>query len=268
MSKTIFITGSTDGIGLATAEMLLKKGHHVIIHGRSAEKIKNIEQKLNALSTDGKLESYVADLSQMVNVEKLAEQVSANNDKIDVLINNAGVFAVENSVTKDCLDVRFAVNTIAPYLLTKKLLPLLAEGGRVINLSSAAQASVNIEALAGKISLDHSSAYAQSKLALTIWSNYMAGMPDNHGTVFIAVNPKSFLGSNMVKQAYGIQGADLNIGADILSRAALSDEFADANGKYFDNDIQQFSNPHPDALDASKRQAVVDTMETILEKLN
>ncbi len=167
-------------------------------------------------------------------------------------------------LTKDGLDVRFAVNTIAPYLLTKKLLPLLDASGRVINLSSAAQFPVDPAALAGKAELSDGAAYAESKLALTMWSRHMALSLKNDGPSIIAVNPKSMLGTKMVKQAYGVAGGDLRIGAEILTRATLSDEFEGVSGQYFDNDIGQFASPHPDALNPQKCEEIVRVIEEIL----
>ncbi len=134
MKKTIFITGSTDGIGLETARMLLGQG----------------------------------------------------------------------------LDVRFVVNTFAPYLLTQRLLPLLGPPGRVVNLSSAAQASVNPDAMRGTVKLADMEAYAQSKLAITMWSRVMAETLSD-GPAIIAVNPGSLLGSKMVKEGFGVAGNDLRI---------------------------------------------------------
>ena len=84
------------------------------------------------------------------------------------------------------------------------------------------------------------------------------------GPAIIAVNPRSMLGSKMVKEAYGVAGGDLRIGAEILCRAALSDEFADASGKYFDNDTGRFASPHPDALNAKKCEDVVREIEAII----
>ena len=153
-----------------------------------------------------------------------------------------------------------ACNTIAPYMLTKKLLPLFNLSGRIINLSSAAQAPVDTKILAGPPRLSDGEAYAQSKLALTMWSCHMGRALKNKGPAIIAVNPASFLGSKMVKEAYGVAGKDLSIGADILCRAALSDEFASASGRYFDNDSGKFSPPHPDALNDRKCETVIRTI--------
>ena len=267
MPKTILITGATDGIGLETARMLVSQGHHVLLHGRNPEKLKTVEKELSHIPDDGRIERYVCDLSCMANVPALATAVAGKHAKLDVLVNNAGVFKVLDPMTSEGLDVRFAVNTIAPYLLTQRLLPLLGESGRVINLSSAAQSPVDPQALAGGVQLSDMAAYAQSKLALTMWSRSMALSLGDNGPAIIAVNPASMLGSKMVKQAFGVDGGDLRIGAEIVCRAAMSDEFSAASGKYFDNDSGQFSTPHPDALNPQKGEAIVRAIEAVLADL-
>ncbi len=264
MQETILITGSTDGIGLETARMLVSQGHHVLLHGRNPSKLEDAEKTLSGLPGDGRVTSYVADLSRMADVETLAKAVADSHEKLDVLINNAGVYKAPDPITQDGLDVRFVVNTLAPYLLTQRLLPVIGPSGRVINLSSAAQAPVNPEALAGQVRLSDMDAYAQSKLALTMWSRTMALALKDAGPVIIAVNPGSMLGSKMVKEGFGVAGGDIGIGAEILTRAALADEFAAASGQYFDNDKGQFAPPHPDALDPRKSAEVVSVIETVL----
>jgi len=266
MKKTILVTGSTDGLGLETARMLVSRGHHVLVHGRSASKLADAEQVLQALPGEGSVECHLANLSVMAEVETLAATVAEKHDRLNVLINNAGVFGVADPETKDGLDVRFAVNTIAPYLLTQRLLPLLGTSGRVVNLSSAAQSPVDLRAMASSASLSGNAAYAQSKLALTMWSRHLALSLGGEGPAVIAVNPGSFLGTKMVKQAYGMDGQDVGIGADILCRAAMSDEFASASGEYFDNDSGRFASPHPDALDLGKSQEIVRTIEMVLAR--
>lgn len=264
MKKTILVTGSTDGLGLETSRSLVSQGHHVLLHGRNASKLADAEKELSALPGEGSVESYLADLSVMAEVEAMATAVAAKHDRLDVLINNAGVFGAAETRTKDGLDVRFAVNTIAPYLLARRLLPLLGKSGRVVNLSSAAQSPVDLNALAGNVVLSDNAAYAQSKLALTMWSGDLALTLGDEGPAIIAVNPGSFLGTKMVKQAYGMDGQDIGIGADILCRTALSDEFATASGQYYDNDSGRFASPHPDALDLGKSQEIVRTVEMVL----
>ena len=262
--KTILITGSTDGIGLETARKLFSLGHRVLLHGRSQEKLRAVIETLQDFPGSGPVESYVADLSRLVEVESFAAAILEKHDHLDVIINNAGVYSAPVATTSDGLDLRFAVNTIVPYLLTKRLLSLLNTEGRVINLSSAAQSPVELEALRGNRPINDGEAYAQSKLALTMWTGGLAASLGDIGPTLIAVNPGSFLGSKMVKEAYGMAGKDLSIGANILTRAALDDEFANASGKYFDNDAEEFGYPHPDALNATKMANLIVEIEAIL----
>lgn len=264
MKKTILITGSTDGIGLVTAKSLVESGHTVLLHGRSEAKLSVAKAQLLERSHNAHIEIYNADLSVIGDVKKLAKEVAEQHQQLDVLINNAGVFIVPETVSADGLDIRFVVNTIAPYLLTQQLLPLLGSAGRVVNVSSAAQAPINPDDLARPSHLEDGTVYAQSKLALTMWSRQMAASLGNHGPAIIAVNPASFLGSKMVEQAYGVAGGDLQKGADILVRAALSEEFSEASGLYFDNDKGQFSSPHHDALDPEKMAEVSQKIEDLL----
>ena len=266
MSKTILLTGATDGIGLATAKMLLEQGHHLLLHGRNPQKLEDVAKSLSSEISGAEIKTYVADLSNISDVQNLADSVTKDHQSLDVLINNAGVLKTPEVITKDSLDVRFVVNTLAPYLLTKLLLPLMGNTGRVVNLSSAAQAPVNIEALNGKVQLDDMGAYSQSKLAITMWSRIMAESLKD-GPMIVAVNPGSLLASKMVTEGFGVAGNDIGIGADILTRAALSDEFADASGKYFDNDSRQFAPPHNDALDQQKSEEVVQAIEALLLKI-
>jgi NAD(P)-dependent dehydrogenase (short-subunit alcohol dehydrogenase family) len=118
MQKTILITGSTDGIGLEAGKTLASMGHNILLHGRNPSKLEQIERTVSELAEGGRVESYLADLSRIADVEALAKAVTEKHDSLDVLINNAGIFKTPNPITYDGLDVRFAVNTIAPYLLT------------------------------------------------------------------------------------------------------------------------------------------------------
>lgn len=261
--KTIMITGATDGLGYETAKKLAGLGHTLLIHGRSSTKLDITKAALLDVSGSGTIETYKADFASLHDVKNLAASVLEHHSSLDVLINNAGVFKIQNPITDAGLDARFVVNTMAPYLLTKLLLPTMTPKSRVLNLSSAAQSSVDLNALAGKVKMTDAQAYAQSKLAILMWSFALAAQLGGSGPIFIAINPGSFLGTKMVKDAYGMKGHDISIGAEVLSRAALSDDFAMASGKYFDNDSGRFAQPHADALDLRKNQQLIDALSEL-----
>lgn len=268
MKKIILLTGATDGIGFETAKVLAAQGHTLLVHGRNASKLQQLKETLAQSGSNNTIETYQADLSNLSEVATMAATIKEHHKHIDVLINNAGVFKTSQPITDSGHDVRFIVNTVAPYLLTQQLLPIFNHTGRIINLSSAAQAPVSLEALKGQQRLTDGDAYAQSKLAITMWTFQLAQSLGSQAPIFIAVNPASFLGSKMVKEAYGADGKDLSIGADILVRAALDDTFAQHTGQYFDNDIGNWSQPHPDALNESKNQSLIAVIEELLGQHN
>ncbi|MEM7295854.1 MAG: SDR family NAD(P)-dependent oxidoreductase [Pseudomonadota bacterium] len=257
MGKTILITGATDGIGLETARRMARDGHTLLLHGRS-------QAKLDPVVAETGGTGLLADLSRLEEVAKLAREVTATTGRLDVLINNAGVLKTPQSKAAGGLDVRFVVNLLAPMALTARLLPLIPKDGRIVNLSSAAQAPVGLAAMRGERQLGDMEAYSQSKLAITMWSMELAEAL-SAGPVVIPVNPGSLLASKMVREGFGVSGSDIGIGADILISAATAPEFASASGRYFDNDAGQFGTPHPDALDRDKRREVVAAAEALLD---
>ncbi|MDJ0628918.1 MAG: SDR family NAD(P)-dependent oxidoreductase [Rhodobacter sp.] len=258
MRKTILITGATDGIGRPTARRLAEQGHKVLLHGRNAEKLKTAADEIGPDA-----ETYLADLSHLEDVHSMAALVRERHTRLDVLINNAGILKSANTRTVSGRDIRFEVNTIAPYVLTRELLPIIPSSGRILNLSSAAQAPVDVTAMAGGRDLGDMEAYSQSKPAITIWSQALATeLPD--GPLVVSVDPGSLLATKMVKEGFGIAGNDIEIGADILIRAALSDEFVSMTGKHFDNDAGRFALPHPGAQQADHVAAVMAALNGIV----
>ena len=261
MSKTILVTGATDGIGKLTASLLAAQGHNVLLHGRNSAKLQNV-----AADIHGNTESYIADLSKLSDVESMAAEILERHTRLDVLINNAGILKTSAPRTADDLDIRYVVNTFAPYVLTQRLLPIIPASGRIINLSSAAQAPIDFAGMKGERHLEDMDAYAQSKLAITIWSQEMARELQD-GPIVVAVNPGSLLASKMVKEGFGVAGSDLRIGADILCKAALDDSFAQASGKYFDNDSGAFQRPHFAAQKTEHTTAVMQTMKEVIARM-
>ena len=191
----------------------------------------------------------------------MSDEIIEKHHAIDVIINNAGVLRADEVCTAEGLELRFAVNSIAPFLITERLLALMPKGGRVVNLSSAAQAALNPQNLTQCEPMSDMAAYSQSKLAITAWTRRMADFHSDK--VFVAVNPASLLGTKMVKEGFGIDGSDISVGADIICRAAISDEFASASGLYYDNDAKSFAPPHHDARDDALADEIIATMRAI-----
>jgi len=276
--KVILLTGATDGIGYEAAKELVAQGHQVLAHGRSASKLQALQEELIHVKT------YQADLADLDQVQSMVYTIKREHPHIDVILNNAGVFKIQQqqqTTTKvffkknddnnddddtSRMDVRFVVNTMAPYLLTRLLLTNVPKGGRVINIASAGQASVTLSHLQPSNTrssrLEDFDAYAQSKLAMIMWNNHMASKDDNH--VFVSVNPGSLIDTKMVRDGFGVAGKPLSIGRDILVRAAVSSEFDNASGMYFDNDIGDFGPCHIDGRDPRKCCALVDIMDATL----
>lgn len=266
--KSILITGSTDGIGKLAALKLAKEGHRVYVHGRSAEKLAAVIDEVKAESANENVQGYVADFSDLKAVVAMAKQVTTELDGLDVLINNAGIFNTSQNQTEDGFDIRVGVNYLAPYVLTKALLPLLKKSNnpRIINLSSAAQAPVSFKALSGKAFVTTQESYAQSKLALTMWSFELAKLEPQ--IQVIAINPGSLLNTKMAREAYGQYWAPAGKGSNMLVELATLEEYTGVTGKYFDNDKGsvkgEFSEAHSDAYDQEKIANLISKTEEIL----
>lgn len=195
----------------------------------------------------------------------MTEYLLQANTVFDVIINNAGVLKTDKPILNNGLDIRFMVNTISPYIICKELKNALSSDARIVNVSSAAQAKVEIAALAGQIHLrDDFQAYAQSKLALMIWTNQLAKSLIKTQSI-IAVNPGSLLASKMVKDGFGIEGKDLSIGANILVDCALEPKFQQIKALYFDNDIGEFGEPDRSLFDSAHCKRVMTSLDTIIE---
>ncbi|ACN14605.1 putative dehydrogenase/reductase family protein [Desulforapulum autotrophicum HRM2] len=264
MQKIILITGSTDGIGKLAAIKLAGDGHAIYLHGRNRQKLDSTISEIKSITQNERISGFVSDLSDLDAVEKMVDQINNDLPKIDILINNAGIFKSSASHNQSGLDVRFAVNYLAPYLLTEKLIHLIKKGNdpRIINLSSAAQSAVSIDALCGSINLSEQEAYAQSKLALTMWSFHLAEiLPD---VAVIAVNPGSLLNTKMVAEAYGRSWSPADKGANILYDLAVSECYKGITGKYFDNDQGNFAQAHPDAYSEMKIAQLIQTTQNLI----
>ncbi|MEL6988960.1 MAG: SDR family NAD(P)-dependent oxidoreductase, partial [Bacteroidota bacterium] len=262
----------TDGIGKLAAFRLAKDGHTIILHGRNTDKLKAVANEIVKETANENILHYSADLSNLKQIDNLAKSLNEDLDHLDVLINNAGVFKSQVAKNDQGIDLRFMVNYLAPYHLSNLLLPLLhkSKDARIINLSSAAQSKVSFELLKGNGSTAEQSSYAQSKLALTMWSFHLASQLKE--LVVIAVNPGSLLNTKMVQEAYGKSWSSADKGSNILYKLATEATFKSESGKYFDNDLGdpqgKFGQAHPDAYNETLIYQLVAVTDELLQSLS
>jgi len=137
-SLTALVTGSTDGIGKHTSRRLLQSGYKVLIHGRSQSRV---DATISELQRYGEVESFTHDISTVSGCLALTSAVKSSHESLNLLINNAGVFCDTYSLSSSGLETTFAVNVLAPFTITRELLPLLqkTKNSRIINVSSISQ---------------------------------------------------------------------------------------------------------------------------------
>ncbi|HEX5906234.1 MAG TPA: SDR family oxidoreductase [Propionibacteriaceae bacterium] len=175
--KTVLITGATSGIGRATAIGLATMGAHLVITGRDRVRTEDAGREIHAAGV-GRVELFIADLSSQSDVRGLAEELLQSLSRIHVLINNVGGYWKTRHVTVDGLERTFALNHLAPFLLTNLLLEKLKQNtsARVVTVSSNAQAQgrIDFSDLQSERSYSGARAYSQSKLANVLFSYELA----------------------------------------------------------------------------------------------
>ena len=179
MVKTILITGATDGIGKHLAKKLASQGHHVILHGRNPQKLELATQEVRAVSLRGRVSNYLADFSKLDDVYRFVEEIKRDFQSIDVLFNNAGLYAgKERKASTENVELTFMLSVLVPYILTTELSLLLEKvhDGRVINTSSYMHHFAKVKDLDFGFETNYNPglAYNNSKL-YTIWmTRYLA----------------------------------------------------------------------------------------------
>ena len=254
--KTILITGSTDGVGRLVAERLAADGAHVLVHGRDGKRGESLVAAI-AKAGKGKSTLYLADLSSMSEVRRLAKDILANHKRIDVLINNAGIGFVPagRQVTVDGYELRFAVNYLAGFLLTHLLLSTLTASApaRIVNVASLGQSPVNFDdVMMEKNWLGERDAYTQSKLAQIMFTFDLAERLAGSGITATAVHPATFMATGMVLNA-GIEPlTTVAEGAEAILAVAVGPQHAKTTGKFF-NGLKE-ARPNGQAYEKAARE--------------
>jgi NAD(P)-dependent dehydrogenase (short-subunit alcohol dehydrogenase family) len=247
------ITGATDGLGKGLATELAPSGARLILHGRDEEKGRALLEELAPLAT-GELEWRRADFAALDDVRDLADLLE-DEDRIDVLVNNAGIgTAGPREESEDGYELTLQVNYLAPFLLTRRLLPLIERSApsRIVNVSSAGQMPIDFDDVMLERSYSGAQAYCQSKLALVMFTFDLAEELEGSGVTANCLHPGTYMPTNMVSRA-GIEPVTpLEEGVAATLRLIISPEVENVNGHYFDGTSE--SAPHPQAEDPEARR--------------
>lgn len=237
--KTVLVTGATDGIGRATALALARAGLRVLVHGRSASRTEAVLRELPGAGH----EAVLGDLASLADVRRLAAEVAGKAPVLDVLLHNAGVFEKTRVLTVDGLERTFAVNHLAPFLLTELLLPnvVAAPAGRVVTVSSVAHQRATLDL--GDIGFERApyegyAAYARSKLANVLFAFELArrlagtNAPGAAHVTSNALHP-GVITTKLLRAGFGMDGASVEDGAKTSVFLATSPDVASVTGTYF-----------------------------------
>ena len=235
--KTALVTGSTDGVGRLVAKRLAEAGFHVYVHGRDRKRGEEVVAEIR--SKGGAADFQAADLSALAEVKGLARAVLDGTDRLDLLINNAGIgsggTAGVRQTSRDGYELRFAVNYLAGFALTRLLLPLLKESApaRIVNVSSLGQQAIDFSDVMLSRGYTGTRAYCQSKLAQILFTIDLADELRGFGVTVNALHPATYMDTTMVRAAGVKPVSTVDEGGAAILQLALSSALAGRSGLYF-----------------------------------
>jgi NAD(P)-dependent dehydrogenase (short-subunit alcohol dehydrogenase family) len=255
--QVVLVTGATDGLGRALAFELAGRGTAVLLHGRDAAKSEATVDEIRTATGNDRLAFVLADFGSLAQVRSLAERVLAERDRLDVLVNNAGIGTggrrVGREISEDGYELRFAVNYLAPFLLTHLLEPLLVRSApaRIVNVTSGGQAPIDFDDVMLERGYSGIQAYCQSKLALVMLTIDLAERL--HGRVTAnCLHPGTYMPTKMVLEAGRTPVDSLESGVEATMQLVADSDLDGATGAYFDWTREALA--HPQAYDASARR--------------
>ncbi|MFX0091481.1 MAG: SDR family oxidoreductase [Candidatus Hodarchaeota archaeon] len=263
----VLITGSTDGIGKQTAIELAKRGAHVIIHARNYAKGSQIVDEIKKQTVNDKIDLVIADFTSLKQVHDMNADIIKRFDKLDVLINNAGVYKRKREVTEDGFETTFQVNHLSYFLITLSLLDLVSNSssipGRIINVASMAHAQrIDFDNLQAEKRYDGYNAYSLSKLCNIIFTfelaERLARQQDDMPRVTVNCLHPGVINTKLLRAAFG-GGSSVSSGADKLIHLTLDPNVVKITGKFFVN--KRVANPARIVYNADIRKKIWDLSE-------
>jgi NAD(P)-dependent dehydrogenase (short-subunit alcohol dehydrogenase family) len=254
--KTVFITGSTDGVGRYVATQLAKAGAKLLIHGRDAARAKALSDDI-VRAGGGAPVFYQADLASLAETQKLAERVIADNKRLDVFVSNAGIGSQnegpQRQQSRDGHELRFAVNYLAGFLLARLLLPLLKASApsRIVNVASLGQHPIDFGDVMITKGYSGSRAYAQSKLSQIMSTIDLADELRGSGVTANSLHPATYMNTTMVRTGGIAPMSTVEEGGEAILHLVAGDDVADKSGLFFNGMNEMKANPQ--AYDAQAR---------------
>ncbi len=255
--QTVVVTGATAGLGRHLVRELAAAGATVIAHGRRAAKLDDLRAEMTATAGGGRLNTVVADLADLRQVDRMAVELLDRLDRIDVLVSNAGVgFGAPGAgreLSADGYELRFAVNYLAGYHLTRRLLPRLVAAGpaRIVHVASLGQEPLDFSDLMLEQGYDGVVAYRRSKLAQIMFTFDLAAELGDTAVTVNALHPATFMDTAMVRQAGGEPMSTVEEGAAATLRLIRAPELDGVTGRFFDRGRE--ARAHPQAYDGDAR---------------
>ena len=235
--KTIIITGATDGIGKALTQMTWKAGANLVLHGRNPQKLDTLLESLGEGLPGQNALTIKADFSRLQDVRDMAAQILAQIPKVDVLVNNAGLYPSARIITEDGFEECNQVNYLSPFLLTNLLRPLLIKSApmRIINLSSIGHRFVwsNVYASAKHPFYWRWVAYCRSKLDIIPWTRELSEQLKENGITVNSVHP-GIIRTKVIRFLPVSWGASARSGAATVYRLIVDPDLANVTGEYFE----------------------------------
>ena len=241
--RTILITGSTDGMGKEVARLLLKKGEHVIIHGRNKQRAENIVMELKKDTGTDNIDYVWADFTKLDEIRDMSKQIHELIDHIDILINNAGVYQEEKQVTEEGFEYTFIINHLSHFLLTYLLLDLIKKGyhSRIVNVASQVQLNyIDFDNLNAEKSYSSYQTYGLTKTCNIMFTYDLAERLKDTGITVNCLHP-GVINTKLLRVGYGPMGESVSVGAENEIWVATSPKLENITGKYFKNKIAQRS---------------------------